>query len=66
MSDVSGESDTTGAEEHGEDKDEAGRDEEIEREAGRSSGTTDARMSTGIAPEREDPIDDESPHLQSP
>ncbi|MDQ1375518.1 MAG: hypothetical protein QOJ09_2856 [Actinomycetota bacterium] len=66
MSDVSGKSETTGAEDHGEHKDEPGRDEESEREAGRTDGTADARMSTGIAPEREEPIDDESPHLQSP
>jgi hypothetical protein len=66
MSDVSGKSDTKGGEEHGHSDDEAGRDEEIEREAGRTAGTTDARMSTGIAPEREDPIDEDSPHLQTP
>jgi hypothetical protein len=66
MSDVSGTSDATRAEQHGTDKDEPGRDDELEQEAGRRAGTTGARMSTGVAPEREDPIDEDSPHLQAP
>jgi hypothetical protein len=66
MSDVSGKSDTTGAEEHGDDKDEPGREDEDQEEAGRTSAESDARISTGIAPERENPIDEDSPHLQAP